>query len=105
MTDRDHADTSRYPGEEPVDVPMKQPGEKPALFDNPRNVKIVIYGLFVVCAIVVLLDATYHKHVHFSLENVFGFYGFYGLIACVSLVLAAKVLRLLIMREEDYYDR
>jgi hypothetical protein len=29
----------------------------------------------------------------------------YGFFACVALVLAAKLLRKLIMRPEDYYER
>lgn len=94
----------RYPGDEPVEVPMKQEGEPPALFDNPKNVKRVIYGLYVVCVVVVLLDLFYHKHIHFPIEDTFGFFGFYGFVGCVTLVLLAKVLRLIVMRKEDYYD-
>ena len=33
----------------------------------------------------------------------FGFDAIYGFVACVGLVLAAKGLRVLLMRDEDYY--
>ena len=39
----------------------------------------------------------------FAFESFSGFYAFFGLVACVALVLAAKELRKLIMRPEDYY--
>ena len=41
---------------------------------------------------------------HFWWEEWFNFYGFYGFIGCVFLVLMAKELRKLVMRDEDYYD-
>jgi hypothetical protein len=46
-----------------------------------------------------------HRHAEAGFDGLFGFYGVYGFVACVSLVLAAKVLRKLVMRPEDYYDR
>jgi hypothetical protein len=35
---------------------------------------------------------------------VWGFYAIYGFVACVILVLVAKEMRKLVMRDEDYYD-
>jgi hypothetical protein len=46
----------------------------------------------------------YKHHLHFGFEYWFGFYALFGFIACVSLVLAAKVLRKVVKRDEDYYD-
>jgi hypothetical protein len=40
----------------------------------------------------------------FPVEDLFAWYALYGFVACVSLVLLAKVLRVLIHRPEDYYD-
>lgn len=80
--------------------------ERTYWLDNPKNVDKVVYSLYAVCAIVFLLDVIpYKHHLHFGFENWFGFYSLYGFIACVGLVLAAKVLRVILMREEDYYDR
>ena len=52
----------------------------------------------------VLIDAGFNRKDEFFWEGWFGFYGFFGFIACVVLVLAAKELRRLVMRREDYYD-
>ncbi len=79
------------------------PEERTYLFDNPRNVQRVIRGLFVVCAVLLGLDAVIHRHVYQPLEGLFGFYAFYGFIACVVLVVLAKQMRKVLMRDEDYY--
>lgn len=44
------------------------------------------------------------KHVHYGFEQVPGFHAIYGFAGCVFLVLAAIVLRKIVMRPEDYYD-
>ena len=79
--------------------------EKKYWLDAPGNVNKIVYGLYATCALLVLIDGFYHRHVHFAVEQWFGFFGFFGFAACVGLVLAAKVLRVVLMREEDYYDR
>ena len=67
--------------------------------DDPRNVDKVHYTLCVLCALSVAADFFYHRHYTFA------FHAIYGFVACVALVLAAKQLRKLVMRSEDYYDR
>ena len=72
--------------------------------DEPRNVKRLIAAFAALCVAVLAIDAGFHRHELFSWEGWFGFYGFFGFIACVLLVLAAKAMRKLLMRREDYYD-
>ena len=74
------------------------------LFDNPRNVRRVVFGLVGVCVILVGLDLVVHRHVSHPWETMFGFYAVYGFVACVLLVLLAKEMRKLLIRKEDYYD-
>lgn len=62
------------------------------------------YAFVGFCLALVAVDAIVHRHVVHPWENVFGFYGWYGFVACVLLVLAAKVLRKLVMRDEEYWD-
>lgn len=81
------------------------PDEKTYWLDNPRNVTKIFWGLVVVCALLFAADAFYDKHVELEAETWFGFYGIFGFVACVALVLAAKELRKILMRGEDYYDR
>ena len=46
----------------------------------------------------------YDAHAHFDFENIPGFYGWYGFVGCVVLVLSAKLLRTVVMRDEWYYN-
>ena len=81
---------------------MKDP--KRYWLDDPKNVDKVFYAVCVICALTVLPDFFYEPHVHFRWEAWFGFYGWYGFVGCVFLVLAAKQLRRILKRDEDYYD-
>ena len=73
--------------------------------DEPRNGRKVIGAVFVVCALLFISDAFYHKHSHFAVEDWFGFYAIFGFVMCVLLVLAAKLMRVFLMRDEEYYDK
>jgi len=74
------------------------------LFDRPRNVRIVILGLYAACIIVLAADFLVDRYADHPWESLFGFYALYGFAACVLLVLIAKGLRKILMRPEDYYD-
>jgi len=78
--------------------------ERERWLDNPRHVNWIVRGVFILAGLMILFDFLYHKHPHFRMEDIFGFYGFYGFIACVALVITAKGLRVLLKRDEDYYD-
>lgn len=78
--------------------------EKQHIFDNPRNIKRLLRVFFGLCAVLLLLDFVHHRHMIHDWEHLWGFYGIFGFVACVALVLAAKALRKILMRPEDYYD-
>ncbi len=81
-------------------------GQEPVRWlDDRRNVNKIVYALYAVSALLLLIDPFIHKHGPFEIEHWWGFYGIYGFVGCVFLVLAAKGLRKLVMRPEDYYDR
>jgi fucose permease len=73
--------------------------------DQPGNVRKIVWALCLVCLGLFVADAFYHKHPYFAAERVFGFYAIYGFVMCVGLVLAAKLLRKILMRDEDYYEK
>ena len=86
--------------------------EEPRWLDDPANVKTIIRGFFVACALLFAVDlldlagVLYHKETHsHPWERAPGFYAIYGFVACVILVELAKLLRKVIMRDEDYYQR
>ncbi len=85
--------------------PTDEHDESSYWLDQPGRGNQIFWVLSVICGLLVGADLLYHKHTHFSMEKWFGFYGFYGFISCVALVVAAKQMRKVLMREEDYYDR
>ncbi len=70
---------------------------------QPMVVKRIVYTLYALCAGSVLLDLVIHRHETLGFAEFFGFYAWYGLVACVALVLAAKGMRRLVKRPENYY--
>jgi len=93
---------------------MKEPGaesgknetpEKKYLFDNPRNVKILLGCFYASLVVLLLIEFLLNKHPHFGWEAWPEFFAVYGFVACVVLVIVAKYfLRPLVKRDEDYYD-
>ncbi|MEM7776158.1 MAG: hypothetical protein AAF732_11165 [Pseudomonadota bacterium] len=81
------------------------PPSDPSWFERPGTVRLILWALYIACAGVFVADIAIPKHGPFAIEYIFGFYAIYGFVGCVGLVLAAKELRRLLMRPEDYYDR
>ncbi len=73
--------------------------------DHPRNVTRLYRGLWVAGMLLLACDLVLHKHEDFAFAQWYAFYGIFGFVACVVLVIAAKGLRRIVMRSEDYYDR
>jgi len=78
--------------------------DKKHLFDDPKNVKYVLWFLYVSCALLLVLDFVIHRHVVHQWENLWGFYPIYGFVGCSILVFVATWMRSFLMRSEDYYD-
>jgi len=74
------------------------------IFDNPRNVERLLYGFYAICIILVAADFIIHRHITMEWEKIPAFYAIYGFIACVLLVIVAKLMRKVLMRKENYYD-
>ena len=94
---------------EPNPINPINPDEPDGWFDRKENVRKVLVGLFIGCAVLVAIDVVFwvtgfDKHPYLKWETWPGFYAVYGFVACVLLVLISKhVLRPLVMRDEDYY--
>lgn len=73
--------------------------------DDPANVTKLYRGLWVLGILLLVLDLFLDKHEDFGFAGWLFFYGAFGFFACVILVVAAKGLRRLLMRDEDYYER
>lgn len=73
--------------------------------DRPANRRLIRRVLYVACALLVAADFLVHRHISMPAERIPVFYVLYGFAALVGVVMAAKGLRLLVKRDEDYYER
>ena len=72
--------------------------------DRPANLRRVRRVFYALCAALIGLEVLVHRHAEHAWEGAFAFYAVYGFVACVALVLAAKQMRRVLMRREDYYE-
>ena len=63
---------------------------------------LTVFG--VICVLLVVIDFFIERKTHAPGEGLPAFYAVYGFGGCVFLVLAAKDLRKLVMRDTDYWD-
>ena len=87
-----------------MNEPESEIVEKQHLFDNPRNVSLVVRGLYSVCILLFLLDFILHRHATNEWDGFTGFYALFGFVAYATIVLVAFQWRKLVKRKEDYYD-
>jgi len=74
-------------------------------FDQPRNIKFMLRVFYAICLALFAADFVYRRDITHAFESTPGFYALFGLGACVALVLAAKEMRKVLMRDEDFYER
>lgn len=74
------------------------------IFDKPRNVKILLLCFYASLGILLATDFFIEKHVAFGWEGYPDFFAAYGFISCVVLICITKLLRLLLKRDERYYE-
>lgn len=75
------------------------------LFDKPKNVRRLLFGFYLSLILLLLAELFIHKHHGFPWEDDFGFFAVYGFVSCVLLIFVAKLLRKIVMRQEDHYER
>ncbi len=71
--------------------------------DNKHASRIIIGSLVLFCLSLFLSDFVYHRHGHFVIEEVPGFFAGYGFVMFSLIILGASILRFFLRRSEDYY--
>ena len=78
--------------------------------EKPGSSNALYRLLLACCAVLLLADVLdmlgigYHKHVHYGIESVGGFYAIFGFAAYSLIVGAGWIWRRVVIRDEDYYD-
>lgn len=99
----DSGHASGHPSEHGSDGDAHDSGHPPSSV-GPKATRVILTAFFAICALLVIADFVYDRHMEHPLEDIPAFYTIYGLIGVGGLILAAKGLRRIVMRSEDYYD-
>jgi membrane protein YdbS with pleckstrin-like domain len=75
------------------------------LFDKPENVRRLLICFYISLVLLVAAEFFIHKHPGFPWESSLGFFAVYGFVSNVLLIFIAKLLRLIVLRKEKYYDQ
>jgi hypothetical protein len=70
---------------------------------KPETIRGIWIAFSIVLAGLVAGDLFVHHHEHFGIDGTFGFYAWYGFSTCVSMVLGAKLLGIVLKRSDTYY--
>jgi len=73
--------------------------------DPPENKSKVRMYFYAALVVLLILDFFVPKHGHLPWEMAHEFFGVYGFLSCVVLIFVAKILRLIVKRDEDYYEK
>lgn len=76
-----------------------------SFFDNPKTINRFLIGFYISLVLLLGYDFFVHKHDDIKIGNAPEFYAVYGFVSCVMLIFIAKILRLFIKRDENYYDK
>lgn len=71
---------------------------------GPKATRVILGAFFVISAGLVIADFLVDRTIEHPWEALKGFYPLWGLFGVAGLILAAKGLRRIVMRSEDYYD-
>ena len=71
---------------------------------RPATIRKLWIGFAIVLALLAAADFLVPKHRYVGPDGWFGFYWVFGFIACVGMVVFAKILGVLIKRPDRYYD-
>jgi len=70
---------------------------------RPGTIRRLWIGFIVVLALTVLAGPFVSHHAYFVVDGTFGFAAWFGFLACIGLILFAKVIGIFLKRPDDYY--
>jgi len=72
---------------------------------RPATIRKLWIGFIVVLVLTILADAFVAHDAYFIVDGTFGFAAWYGFLACMALILVAKLIGLALKRPDDYYGK
>jgi hypothetical protein len=79
--------------------------EKDPWLVRPTSIRLMWRLGLALLAAIAALDLIVHPHGYFGIDGTVGFYSWFGFLACLAMVVVAKILGVLVKRSDDHYDR
>lgn len=71
---------------------------------RPGTIRRLWIGFAVVLGLTIAAEPFIDRHPHFTVDGLLSFNAIYGFLACVGLILVAKLIGLALKRPDDYYS-
>jgi hypothetical protein len=71
---------------------------------RPKTIRILWWVFAAILALTVVAQVFVHVHDHFAVDGWFAFSAVFGFVACVAMVVFAKLLGFVLKRPDTYYD-
>ena len=98
---RPHQDRRSQPRRPEAEAGVRRAA--PAPLARPATLRW-LWGIFLgALVLVVLANFVIHKQGHFGIDGSFAFFAWFGFLACIGVIVVAKVLGVFLRREEGYY--
>lgn len=72
---------------------------------RPQTIRKLWWAFSIVLALTVCAQFFIYVKGYFGVDGWFGFGAIFGFLACLAMVIFAKVLGFVLKRDEDYYDK
>lgn len=73
-------------------------------FDKPQNRKLLWKLLIAACGVSLIAELFSHRHPHFGIDVIIGFYGLVGVGSICLIVWVGRAFGKLFKVKEDFYD-
>ena len=74
-------------------------------FEKSNRLRAVLIAFIIVCISLFAIDFFVERYVYFEIEGVYNFYSFYGFIMFSIIIFGSRLLRSLLGRSENFYDK
>lgn len=72
---------------------------------RPEMIRRLWIVFLAILALTILAEPLIERHPEVGIDALFAFNAWYGFVACVVLVVAARLIGLALKRSDDFYDR
>ncbi len=74
-------------------------------FEKRRRLRVALIAFIILCVCLFVIDFFVKRYVYFEIEGLYNFYSIYGFIMFSLIIFGSRLLRFLLGRSENFYDR